>query len=409
MSHPDQTTASVDMVEMVVHRGPAAGERFLLRQRSFTVGRGTEANVQLHDEVDPNILSRCHVRIQIENDAVHLEDASTNGTWIGRTRLSRGDRVEISPTSEVWLGPRIMFTVQLLNLPEFDCPEAATAPTPAARESAPDNAPGIPISIKALGQLEVSIGGNPFPNSQFPNRKVAVLLTYLVELGGRSVSANLMNETLWPDALEGTRTALQTCVSRLRKTFQDFDAKLPDPVELRLGSYRLSSMYTTDYDVARFQALCEAAARKTEGTFGGADGVDPHHEEAERARILERAINMVRGPFLDGHNDEWTIARRRSLDSHLFEAIDTLARLREQQGQIDEAIRLYAAVLEREPCREYSQIGLLRTLARAQRHEEVTRQFNNFTRVLKKTLDVPPGEELVRVFEAAQQRKSAAP
>ena len=50
--------------------------------------------------------------------------------------------------------------------------------------------------------------------------------------------------------------------------------------------------------------------------------------------------------------------------------------------------------------------GVLRTLGLAQRLEEVNRQYNNFVRVLKKTLDVEPGPDLRRVYEAAQQGKA---
>jgi DNA-binding SARP family transcriptional activator len=235
---------------------------------------------------------------------------------------------------------------------------------------------GLELAVRALGPLSVEIEGRPVPDSAWGSRKSIVLLVFLADAGGRATSADRLGEALWPDALEGARAVLQTTVSRVRKAFRAVDPALPDPVAHDRTGYRIPEAYAIDSDVRRFEGLCKA------------------EDEAS----LQEALALYRGPFLEGLSDDWVESRRRSLDGLFFEAMDRLATVLEETDRATEAVRLYERVLEREPCREQSQVGLLRALARSGRRDEAVRRYHDCVRALKKILGVGPGPALVATY-----------
>lgn len=416
----DSPTGAAFDVELTVHEGLSAGETHRIKQFPVHVGRGRDAEIRLQDDPADPTLSRRHVRIGFEGGRIVLTDLSTNGTWIDTRHLTPGETVVLEGEQAVWLGPRTMITVRMLGSlapprrpppppgasrppgpnrqpapsPELE-PEPRTAPsslTPAAREAALEvsSGPGlIRLEINALGRFEVTVGGKAILDAAWSARKAMVLLAYLADQAGRYVSSDRLGEALWPDAEDGARQALQTTVSRVRKAFRSISAGLPDPIRHERAGYILTPDYDLRYDVRQFEAGCEQGMRmRAEGRL--AEGLDR----------LEQALALYRGPFLDGHSDDWVHLRQRALESTCYEGMEDLAAAREQQGRLEEAIRILRVVVERDPCREQSQAGLVRCLMRAGHREDAVRQYQACARALRRLLGLSPGPDLVALYEA---------
>jgi pSer/pThr/pTyr-binding forkhead associated (FHA) protein len=86
-------------VLLYVLEGPDAGKKFLLRRLSTILGRGKNADLQIHDAA----VSRAHCQIMVSNQGVlGIKDlASKNGTWVnGRTI----NAVKINPNDVFQIG-----------------------------------------------------------------------------------------------------------------------------------------------------------------------------------------------------------------------------------------------------------------------------------------------------------------
>lgn len=395
-----ETTLCAFEVELTVLQGPSAGERHVLTRFPAYVGRGADADVQLATEADDRMLSRRHLRVGVEGGRVVVADVSTNGTWVGQRHLQTHESVPLTGNEPVWLGPRTMIKLRLLG-PSLTPPpledEAPPSPTlvppsiptavakgdgeKAASESA------VELTIDVLGQALVRAGD--IEVQVLPARKAMVLLACLADgPSGRAVSADRLTDLLWPDNLSDARAALQATVSRLRRAFRSAASALPDPVDLTVGGYRLSPPYRVCLDARVFEQLCEEADRHM-----AAD------RKAEGATVLERAVALYHGPFLEGHVDDWVQNRRRTLEGRYFDAVDTLGELRTSEGTHLPAVRLFEGALEREPCRERSMIGLMRALTAAGRREEALRRYGDFVRILKRQMGLSPGPELLLLYE----------
>jgi DNA segregation ATPase FtsK/SpoIIIE, S-DNA-T family len=78
------TGAPAGHVRLVVAGGPAAGQVVNLRQGTTTVGRSSRAGIKIDDPA----LSRTHLEVRVDNDAVTIVDAgSSNGTYLHGVKL----------------------------------------------------------------------------------------------------------------------------------------------------------------------------------------------------------------------------------------------------------------------------------------------------------------------------------
>lgn len=379
------TNPAVEL-EIAVHEGPSTGQRFVLRQANVLVGRGQDVDVRLDDDPSDPTLSRRHLKVSLENGRLVVYDLSTNGSWVGEHQMHAGEGVAVDPDTPIWLGPRTMITAALRGAPQKP---AGAPPKPAATPPPQPLAPGIPLHVTALGRFTVAIDGATVPDNAWQARKGIVLLALLAESAPRIVAAERVEQLLWPDTPESARQALQTVVSRVRKAFRATRADAPDPVRFERTGYMLAPEYSLLYDVGSFEAACDAARAAP--------------SEARRASALSEAVSLYRGDFLDGYTDDWVDSRRRALAFRAYEAAELLAALRARQGTPLDAIRLYEGVLERDPCREASQVGLVTALVAAGRRDEAVRVYHASVRALKKSLGLPPGAELVAAYESARR------
>lgn len=397
-------------VELEVQQGPSAGERHVLNRFPVFVGRGNDADVQLAADADDRTLSRRHLKISVGGGRIIIVDVSTNGTWVGQRHLKTGEEVTLSGGEPIWLGPRTLIVLRMLG-PSFLPPEtqpAVAVPAPRRDDSAFETAvipqprhpadgaadteaAGIDLSIQLLGPVHVQAGGVEV--QVWPARKAMVLLACLADgPAGRVMAPERLIDLLWPDTLADARAALQATVSRLRRAFRSSESGMPDPVDLERGGYRLSPAYRVRCDARTFEVLCEDASQ-----------LHASEQRAESAALLEQAVALYRGPFLEGYADDWVQTRRETLQGRYFDAVDLLGELREWQGNAAGAVRLFESVLEREPCRERSQIGLMRSLAASGRRDEALRRYDAFIRRLKKEMGLAPGPELLRMYESIKE------
>lgn len=82
---------------LIIEKGPAAGEEFVMKSEQTIVGRGSEADFSIADDA----MSREHVAFELQGDGFRVRDlASTNGMRVNGAEvlvadLKHGDAVEI--------------------------------------------------------------------------------------------------------------------------------------------------------------------------------------------------------------------------------------------------------------------------------------------------------------------------
>lgn len=95
---PQPASEGVGTPALEVVSGPYAGERFVLGEGTYTIGRDPKCDIFLSNMT----VSRHNATLVIGADSAWIEDAgSTNGTWVNGYIV---DRAELEPGTHVQIG-----------------------------------------------------------------------------------------------------------------------------------------------------------------------------------------------------------------------------------------------------------------------------------------------------------------
>ncbi|MEV0582039.1 BTAD domain-containing putative transcriptional regulator [Nonomuraea sp. NPDC050310] len=219
-----------------------------------------------------------------------------------------------------------------------------------------------------LGPL--AVWGDDGEPVAIPGQKVRALLADLLLTPGRVVSADRLAEDL---AL--SRASLHVRVSQLRAALGDKGLIVSRPPGYLVDG---GSLDTADF--ADLVAKAEAAA-------------DPR----ERAELLERALELWRGPALaDFADEEFARAAVARLEEQRLSCHEALAEARLELGLSVEVSELVAA----HPLRERLRAVQITALYRAGRQGEALAAYQDLRERLADELGLDPGPELAALHQA---------
>lgn len=163
-------------------------------------------------------------------------------------------------------------------------------------------------------------------------------LLFFFALDRPVVTRSEICQAFWPD-LENDQAVnvFHVTKRRLHKAL-DFDVLVHDG-----GYYRINPEVAIQHDVAEFvSALVRGRMPETE----------------DKASAWQQAIDLYRGPFLQGHSDQWIVMRRAQYQQGYLEALSEMARIRLAEGRQEHALGL-----------------LLRAVGENDRYEPIHRQI----------------------------------
>ncbi len=232
-----------------------------------------------------------------------------------------------------------------------------------------------PVEIRALGPLEIQVGGEP---RTLPGRQERAVLTLLAVHVGEPVSVDRLSSLLWAD--DPPRTAdksLQTYVSRIRRVIGGDGA-----VARRESAYMLT-LPRGAVDVARF-ADEVAAARDSERSG----------DEATALGGYDRALALWRGAEPAATSDTPAAAALREQLVHAHqEAMTARLRLELRTGNEPPVVQLEALVGQ-QPLREELWVLLVEGYARAGRQAEALAAYQRACTHLASELGLDPSPQL---------------
>jgi DNA-binding SARP family transcriptional activator len=134
-----------------------------------------------------------------------------------------------------------------------------------------------------------------------PTLAARSLLTYLIWSRGAAASREKLIELFWPESEpERGRSSLSTALWSIRRSLRDGGFE-PDDV-LEAGRTRIAWLAQASLDAHEFELRASA---------------DDWGEQ-------QSALELYRGAFLEGHYDDWSVARREHLDA-LYQQVLMLA------------------------------------------------------------------------------------
>lgn len=241
-----------------------------------------------------------------------------------------------------------------------------------------------PVRLYTLGRSAIVVHGVARRGQGKAQQRPIQLLHSLLARGGRAVPVTLLRKALWDDPdgndAQATRGAFDMALNRLRRL-------LGVDAALQLGDGLLSLN----------QEICWVDAWACERLLGQ---VDRMRDPACAVVLLERALTLYQGDFLDGEETAWSILARERMRARLLRVARRLGETLEEAGEWAEAGRLYARLREDFPLDEALCRHLIRShVARAQ-WAEASGLYARCRSLFAKLLGVLPGPEIRAMLDA---------
>jgi DNA-binding SARP family transcriptional activator len=194
-----------------------------------------------------------------------------------------------------------------------------------------------------------------------------------------------IGEALWPEKYEPAQLKLRfkNEMYRLRR------AVGPDTILYDGEFYSFNRNMDYEYDVDAFEAYLARA--RSSGDI------------KEQIGFYQKAIDQVRGQYMDDMDMDWAIPERERLNQVYLSALISLADLLLQQSDIEKSLAICQRAVAHDPTYEPAYRKMMQIYYRVGDRAAILRTYQACQDILQKQLDMPPSietEELYRTLSA---------
>src|ERR1700733_15707601 len=292
-------------------------------------------------------------------------------------RHSEGGQEPVTPEQE--LAPALPLALPPALAPALP-PAAAAEPDPPAAPIAQAD-----VSAHALGPLEVRVGGHLVP--RWNSLKARAVFQYLLVHQDRPTRRDVLMALQWPDhSHNSARNNLNVALYSLRNTLGPGQAA--QPIVHRDGCYMLNP--ELDWWIDRNEFLSALDHARLARQAGRLEKV---------VNFYHKAVKLYRGPlFEDDGVGEWYLPEQRRLKDLYAQALERVAEIHFQLGELPEALQFCQLGLSNDQCSEAVHRLLMRCYASRRQQQLVSRQYQACSAALREELGVSPSDETTRLL-----------
>ncbi len=234
---------------------------------------------------------------------------------------------------------------------------------------------GQPLKIYALGLLRVELDGRTIQWRTLQSRD----LLFCLLQHAQGLRKETVGELFWPDhAPQRLHTIFHSTLYRLRRALPE------QSVVFEEGVYYFDRQTNYWFDVEAFDGLLDQVAG-----------------EGRRERqiaLLTEALSLYRGDYLAGVYGDWPTLERERLRGRFLAALEELADLHADQGDLRQAVALYQRLLAEAPYQESAHRGLMACYSRLGDRAGAIRQYHRCVELLREELGLSPMSETEELY-----------
>lgn len=229
------------------------------------------------------------------------------------------------------------------------------------------------LEVYALGPGFVLMDGEPIDawEGHLPR------LLFFFALDRPIITRSEICSSFWPDLeTDQAVNVFHVTKRRLHKAL-DMDVLVHED-----GYYRINPELGIQYDVTEF--VSELMAGRNENN-------------PNRFGSWKHAADLYRGPFLQGHPDDWIASRREDFMYGYLEALTCMAEVRLEQQRPENALTLYQQALLADNTQDQLHRTVMNLFVSLGRRSEAAAHFQNLVEDLKR-VDQEPSTELTTLY-----------
>jgi len=241
------------------------------------------------------------------------------------------------------------------------------------------------LKIFTLGGFQILKEDDPLKFSRKAQQRPLSMLKALIALGGKEVREDQISDALWPEA-DGdvAHESFATNLHRLRKLMGNEKA-----LQLREGRLTLDERFCW-VDVWAFERI-----------LGQADVRWKEKSKEEAVRLVEKAIDLYKGPFLFRESEQpWAAAMSERLRSKFLRSVGRLGQYWQEAGHWEKALDCYQKGLEVENLAEEFYQGLMTCHQHLGQRAEALSVYNRCKRALSQAFGVEPSSRTDGIYRS---------
>jgi len=242
-----------------------------------------------------------------------------------------------------------------------------------------------PIKIFTLGGFRLVKNDSPSHLSRKTQKRPLSMVKALIALGGEEVREEQISDALWPEA-DGdvAHESFATNLHRLRKLIGNEKA-----LQLREGRLTLDDRFCW-VDVWAFERI-----------LGQADVRWKEKSKENAVRLVEKAMDLYRGPFLFRETEQpWTADMSERLRSKFLRSVGRLGQYWQEDGQWEKALECYQKGLEVENLAEEFYQGLMTCHQHLGQRAEALSVYNRCKRALSQAFGLEPASKTDEIYRS---------
>ncbi len=247
-----------------------------------------------------------------------------------------------------------------------------------------ENTPKPQLEVYAFGRGHALVNGHPITNwdGALPRNLFFFFMDHPL------VTRDEIFETFWQSL--SVKEATNVFHVTKRKITERISMQISDEGDYELtqynsGFYMPSDKVVRHYDVSDFQEAMDKALVA--------------NSEKEEIALLSRAIDLYKGSFLQTVNMSWVEHRRRVLCELYTQALISMGRIYQRQGDERRALGFFTRALKETPEREDIHRQVMELYQAQGMRDDALAQYRKLEQVLRDTLKVAPSRETRDLYE----------
>jgi two-component SAPR family response regulator len=239
--------------------------------------------------------------------------------------------------------------------------------------------PNPHLIIHAFGKTSVSVGGKLLTLSDWQTQSVRDLFFYFLN-NKKALTREQVAEALWPDIDDPHKIKLRfkNEIYRLRRAVGQ------DVVTYEDVFYSFNHALDFEYDVEAFESFL-ARAKKSKNI-------------EEQIRFYQKAVDLVRGPYLVDIYADWAMVERERLSQTYLATMLVLAELLQKQARYEQALSICRRALDYDLTFEAAYVLSMQIYYRMGDRASIIRTYQTCNETLQRQLGFPPSNDTDHLY-----------
>ena len=239
--------------------------------------------------------------------------------------------------------------------------------------------PGAKLTIRGFGRAQVKLGENLLTMSDWQTQSVRELFFYFLTME-KPMTKEKIGAIFWSDVEEPSRLKMRfkNDIYRLRRAVGS------DTIIFKDDLYSFNPAMDYEYDVEAFEGLLFQ--------------VNLTKDPKTQINLLQKAVNLVKGHFLEDIYATWVISERERINQEFLSALLTLADLFKSTNQVQEALSVYQQAIDHDPTFETAYLLAMKMYVQLNDRVGALRLYDAYTEMMDHELDLPPSPEMEAVY-----------